>query len=83
MADFQTLFNAAMMSVGALFGWWFKVIWDSVRDLQKTDKELAEKVASIEVLVAGKYITRDEFTTVVNTLFTKMDNLRDLVARKI
>ena len=77
MADFQTLFNAAIMAIGTLFGWLLKVIWDSLRDLQSTDKDLAEKVASIEVLVAGKYVTREEFTAVVNTLFAKLDNIKD------
>lgn len=77
----QMLFNVAIAIAGALGGWWLKVVWDAVKDLQKADKELAEKVASIEVLVAGKYITRDEFTTVVNTLFAKIDNLRDLIAK--
>lgn len=77
----QMLFNVAIAIAGALGGWWLKVVWEAVKDLQKADKELAEKVASIEVLVAGKYITRDEFTTVVNTLFAKIDNLRDLIAK--
>ena len=79
MADFQTLFNLAAMAVGALFGWWFKVIWDAIKDLQQVDRDLAEKVSSIEVLVAGKYITRDEFNTTVNLLFSKLDNIKDIV----
>lgn len=78
--DGQTLFNAAIGVAGFLGGWWLKVMWDEVKGLQKADKELAEKVASIEVLVAGKYITREEFTTVVNMLFQKIDNLRDMIA---
>lgn len=81
MTDSQTLFNIAIGVASALSGWWLKTVWEAVKDLQKADKELAEKVASIEVLVAGKYITRDEFSTVVNTLFVKIDNIRDLVSR--
>lgn len=74
------MFNVATGIAGMLGGWWLKVLWSEVKGLQKADKELAEKLAAIEVLVAGKYITRDEFTNVVNTLFQKIDNLRDLIA---
>jgi len=73
----QSLFNLSVGIAGTLGGWCLKTIWDSVKDLQKADKELAEKVASIEVLVAGKYITREEFSTVVAMLFTKLDNIKD------
>lgn len=75
----QSLFNISVGISGALGGWCLKIIWDAVKDLQKADKELVEKVASIEVLVAGKYITRDEFTAVVNMMFTKLDNIKDVM----
>ena len=78
----QSLFNLSVGIAGTLGGWCLKTIWDAVRDLQQADKELAEKVASIEVLVAGKYITRDEFTAVVNMLFTKLDNIKDAMIHK-
>jgi hypothetical protein len=78
----QSLFNLSVGIAGTLGGWCLKTIWDSVKDLQKADKELAEKVASIEVLVAGKYITRDEFTAVVNMLSTKLDNIKDAMIHK-
>lgn len=80
--DMQTSFNIATSIAGALGGWWLKVIWDGLKDLQRADKELVEKVASIEVLVAGRYITRDEFNTVVNRLFEKLDNIQNTVAGK-
>jgi hypothetical protein len=78
----QSLFNLSVGIAGTLGGWCLKTIWDAVKDLQREDKELAEKVASIEVLVAGKYITRDEFTAVVNMLFTKLDNIKDAMINR-
>ena len=80
--DLQSAFNLAIGVAGTLGGWWLKVVWDAVRDLQDTDKALAEKVASIEVLVAGRYITREEFNTVVNRLFEKLDHIQTSVAGK-
>jgi hypothetical protein len=57
-------------------------VWGAVKDLQVADKELAEKVGEIEVLVAGRYITREEFNTVLNQVFAKLDTIRDLVSQK-
>jgi hypothetical protein len=57
--DTQTLLNTAFGIAGFLGGWWLKVMWDEVKGLQKADKSLVEKIASIEVLVACRYITRD------------------------
>lgn len=78
----QAAFNVVTGIAGFLGGWWLKVMWETLKDLQSADKALAEKVASIEVLVAGRYISREEFNTVVNRLFEKLDNIQNTVAGK-
>ena len=45
-------------------------------------KELAEKVSEIEVLVAGRYVTRDEYNTTLSQVFVKLDTIRDIVSHK-
>lgn len=75
--DYQTLFNIAGGIAGFLGGWWMKVLHDSVRDLQDADKRLADKVASIEVLVAGNYVKRDDFDKSVEAIFRKLDRIED------
>ena len=75
--DYQVLFNIAG-GVAAFFGgWWLKVIHETVRDLQETDKRLADKVAAIEVLVAGAYVKRDDFDKSVEAIFRKLDRIED------
>jgi hypothetical protein len=73
----QDLYNIALGLAAFLGGWWMKVMWESLKDLQKTDKELAEKVGSIEVLVAGTYIKRDDFDKVADAIFRKLDKIED------
>ena len=73
----QTFFNIAVAVAGSLGGWWLKVLWDAVKDLQSADKELAEKVSSIEILVAGQYVKRDDFDRVANAIFAKLDKIMD------
>lgn len=75
--DYQTLFNIAGGIAGFLGGWWMKVLHDSVRDLQDADKRLADKVSSIEVLVAGNYVKRDDFDKSVEAIFRKLDRIED------
>ncbi len=75
--DYQTLFNIAGGLVGFLGGWWMKVLHESVRDLQIADKSLADKVSSIEILVAGNYVKRDDFDKSVEAIFRKLDRIED------
>lgn len=71
----QELFNISVGVAGALMGWWLKVIWESLRELQAQDQKLAEKVSKIEVLVAGDYVKREEFDRVMVRLFDKLDHI--------
>lgn len=82
MPDYQILFNIVVGILGMVGGWWLNAIWVSLKDLQEADKELAEKVASIEVLVAGRYVTRDEFNSTLGQVFTKLDRIIDAVNQK-
>lgn len=68
--------------LGVLGGWLLNTMWSALKDLQSADAKLAEKVGAIEVLVAGQYVTRDEFTTTMNALFLKLDKIQDTLNRK-
>ena len=75
MVDFQVLFNLAMGFVMAIFGWFLRISWESLTSLQKQDQNLADKVARIEVLVAGEYVKKDEFDRAIERLFDKLDHI--------
>lgn len=69
-------------AVNLLGGFLLNALWQSVKDLQATDSKIVEKVASIEKVVAGEYMRREEFTTMMDTLFKKLDRIEDKVERK-
>ena len=75
--DYQLLFNIAGGLAAFLGGWWMKVLHESIRDLQDGEKKLAEKVSSIEILVAGNYVKRDDFDKSVEAIFRKLDRIED------
>jgi hypothetical protein len=82
MVEYQVLFDIAIGIIGVMGGWTLNTVWGAVRDLQKADKELAEKVGEIEVLVAGRYMTRVEFNDTLGQVFAKLDNIRNMLANK-
>jgi hypothetical protein len=73
--DFQTLFNIALAIISGLFGMVIQGLRDSMANLQKADNELAAKVQSIEVLVAGTYVKRDDMDKLGTALFAKLDKI--------
>jgi hypothetical protein len=79
----QTIFNIAISVSGFLGGWWLKVMWDAVQDLQTADRILAEKVSSIEVLVASNYMTKADFDKIGAAIFAKLDKIEDKLDRKV
>lgn len=81
-SEIQVFFDVAVGVIGVLGGWVLNTVWGAVKDLQDADRELAEKVSQIEVLVAGRYITRDEFDRVLNSVFIKLDKIQDLLMQK-
>lgn len=81
--EYQIFFDVGVAIIGAMGGWILNTVWNAVKELQKADKELAEKVADIEVLVAGRYITREEFNQTLNQVFERLDRIRDLLSLKV
>lgn len=82
MVEYQVLFDIAIGVIGVLGGWTLNTVWSAVKDLQEADKELAAKVGAIEVLVAGQYVTRDEFNSTLNQVFERLDRIRDLISAR-
>ena len=73
--DLQQAFNILIGFVMTGFGWFLNVAWSSLKSLQAQDRELADKVARIEVLVAGEYVKKDEFDRAIERLFDKLDHI--------
>lgn len=79
----QSLINWLIAAFGGVLGFLLHAVWDAVKDLQKADKEMAEKVSNIEVLVAGNYVKKDEFERIINRLFDKLDHIEEKLDGKV
>lgn len=82
MLDYQVLFNLAIGFVSVVCGWMLNALWGALKDLQLADKQLADKVGSIEVLVAGQYVTREEYATSLNVINMKLDRIQQTLSEK-
>lgn len=78
----QQFFNIAFAIIGALGGWWMRVMWQSLKELEQQDSKLADKVGNIEVLVAGHYVKRDDMNRDIATIFAKLDRIEDKINKK-
>ncbi len=73
--DFQVGFNLAIALVAFLGGWVLNSLRASIDSLQKADTSLTTKVQTIEVLVAGSYVKRDDLDKLTSALFAKLDKI--------
>jgi len=71
----QEFYDWVLSGFCAVLGFLLNAVWQAVKDLQRADNELTKRVSEIEVLVAGNYVTRQEFDRVVERLFSKLDSI--------
>lgn len=81
--DFQVLFNIAVGLAGFLGGWLLNVMWESIKDMQSSDKDLADKVSKIEVLVAGQYVPRSEYQGFQQDITKALRRIEDKLDAKV
>jgi len=80
--DLQTAFNIAAGVAGALCSLVLKAVYDNIKSLERSDERLIAKVSEMEVLVAGRYMTRDEFNVSMAAISNKLDRIQDILSHK-
>ena len=79
----QTLFNIIVSLCAMLGGWMLKSVQTSIDNLHKSDTDLANKIQSIEVLVAGNYVKRDDLERSITAIFIKLDRIETKLDGKV
>lgn len=73
--DIQFFFNIVVVLLCVLGAFILRVVWDGLKQLRETDSNLVCKVCSIENLVAGPYVKREEFVRITEQMFNKLDHI--------
>jgi len=79
----QEFYDWVLSGFCAVLGFLLNAVWQAVKDLQRADNELTKRESEIEVLVAGNYVTRQEFDRVVQRLFAKLDSIDSKLDSKV
>lgn len=79
----QQFYDWVLTGFSAVLGFLLHAVWQATKDLQRADQELAKRVSEIEVLVAGNYVTRQEFDRVIDKLFNKLDAIEMKLDKKV
>jgi hypothetical protein len=81
MMDALRLIDLLIAIAFAGGGWFMNNVWQSIKDLQKTDAELSSKVASLEVFITKEYVSVHRFELVMEKNATMIDRLGDKIDR--
>lgn len=78
----QVIFNILVTICGLLGGYVLKSIQATLANMLREQRDLANKLQAIEVLVAGEYVRKDEFTRVADALFARFDRVESKLDNK-
>ena len=78
----QSIVNIVIGAIGSVFAFLLRSNWETTRQLQKKDEELMDRIAHMEVLVAGEYIKREDLTRLMDRIFTKLDKIEQSLHEK-
>lgn len=81
--ELQMAFNIAIGLVTFLGGWILNSLKGSIDALHKANEQLTTKVQSIEVLVAGTYVKRDDLQELSKEIFARFDKLDEKLDSKV
>jgi hypothetical protein len=90
----QNLINYLMAGFGAAMGFILRVLWEGLRELQKSDLEITAKINQMQLLVAGEYVKKEDlersaalqkdyFERNVTAIFSKLDKIEDKLDGKV
>ena len=79
----QEFYDWILTGFSGVLGFLLHAVWQATKDLQRADAELTKRVSEIEVLVAGNYVTRQEFDRVIDKLFAKLDQIEYKLDKKV
>lgn len=84
--DYQVLFNIVLSAFGTLAMFLIMNGNKKIDRLSEENRELLLKISALQVLVAGQYVTRNEFDVKMEAMFKtftgKLDSIDDKLDRR-
>jgi hypothetical protein len=88
--DMQLLFNIAIGALSTIGGWFFKIIYDRIRDLESEVNDVEDKHESDHRMVTDrindlalslpeKYVNKEDFGNLVKVMHHRFDRLEEKI----
>jgi HEPN domain-containing protein len=86
--DAQLLFNILLGSAGTLAGWFFKVLYDQLKEVQEEVSDLEDKhesdhrlmqdrLSDLALSLPEKYVNKGDFETLTKVMHHRFDKLEE------
>ena len=75
--DFQNVMDGVMALVGAVLGWFVKIIWDAIKELQRDLKETNQTIHEHYVRKEDYRLDIAEIRGMFNRIMDKLDSKVD------
>ena len=75
--EFQNILDGVMALVGAVLGWFVKIIWDAIKELQRDMKETNQTIHEHYVRKEDYRIDIAEIRGMFNRIMDKLDSKVD------
>jgi hypothetical protein len=88
--DYQVIFNIALGLIGTLGGWFFKSVYDQIRDLEaeiedvsdhheKDHREVVQKINDLALSLPEKYVSKGDYDSLVKVMHHRFDKLEEKI----
>ncbi len=75
--DLLTFFNLAVMIISALGGWFLRILFGRMTDLENADKALAREVNELRVALPTSYVSKADAEKRDDAIFNLLRRLED------
>ena len=88
--DYQVIFNIALGLIGTLGGWFFKSVYDQIRNVEqevedvadhheRDHREVVQRINDLALSLPEKYASRGDFDTLSKTMHHRFDKLEEKI----
>ena len=88
MMDYQFVFNIALGIAGTIAGWFFKVLYDQLRDAEADlsaledkheddHRHVIDKINSLALSLPEKYVNKGDFDNLTKVMHHRFDKLEE------
>jgi len=74
--EWQNILDIAVAAVSAIFGWFFKVFWDAIKDLKEEIKETNK-------VIHEQYVRKDDYRVEMSKIENMFNRIMDKLDGKV